>query len=411
VGRPYRLLFDRVLTRVDPERAHEAAFRGIRLAGPALRGADRFAPHRSGVQAMGLDFPGVLGLAAGFDKNAVGIDALAALGFGFVEVGTVTGEPQPGNPRPRLVRLPADRAVVNRMGFNNDGAEAVARRLERRARGFGKLNHQGSGRDHQGSGRDHQGSGLDHQGSGLNHQGDALDHQGDALNQPGEGLEHQGDGLSRHAPPVVGINIGKTKVVPEDAAIGDYEKSTGLLAPYADYLVVNVSSPNTPGLRDLQAVAKLEPLLRAVRRRADEATERQQRRVPLLVKIAPDLSDDDVLAVADLALAIGLDGIVATNTTIRRDGLASPRDAVERAGAGGLSGEPLRARALEVIRLLRGRVGDRLTLIGVGGISTVEDARERLAAGADLLQAYTAFIYEGPFWPRRINAAIAEERG
>ena len=363
MGRPYRLLFDRVLTRVDPEHAHEAAFRGIRLAGPALRGLDRLdqrkrvtAP-RTGVRAMGLDFPGVLGLAAGFDKNAVGIDALAALGFGFVEVGTVTGEPQPGNPRPRLVRLPLDRAVVNRMGFNNDGAEAVARRLAARARR----------------------------------------------------LDQHGIGSGEPRRPVLGINLGKTKVVPEDAAIGDYEKSTGLLASYADYLVVNVSSPNTPGLRDLQAVAKLEPLLQAVRRRADEATEHQQRRVPLLVKIAPDLSDDDVLAVADLALAIGLDGIVATNTTIRREGLASPADAVERAGAGGLSGEPLRSRALEVVRLLRGRVGDRLTLIGVGGISNPEDARERLAAGADLLQAYTAFIYEGPLWPRRINAGIREK--
>jgi dihydroorotate dehydrogenase len=353
VGGPYRLLFDRVLTRVDPERAHEAAFRGIRLAGPGLRGADRLARRGAVVRAMGLDFPGVLGLAAGFDKNAVGIDALGALGFGFVEIGTVTGEPQPGNPRPRLVRLPADRAVVNRMGFNNDGAEVIARRLAARA-----------------------------------------------------------ERLARHdgRRPVLGVNVGKTKVVPEDAAIGDYEKSTGLLAPYADYLVVNVSSPNTPGLRDLQAVAKLEPLLQAVRRRADEATDDQQRRVPLLVKIAPDLSDDDVLAVADLALAIGLDGIVATNTTIRRDGLATPADVVERAGAGGLSGEPLRARALEVVRMLRGRVGDRLTLVGVGGISTVEDARERLAAGADLLQAYTAFVYEGPLWPRRINAAINEER-
>ena len=377
MGRPYRLLFDRVLTRVDPERAHEAAFRGIRLAGPALRGVDRLTSHGAGVRAMGIEFPGVLGLAAGFDKNAVGIDALGALGFGFVEVGTVTGEPQPGNPRPRLVRLPADRAVVNRMGFNNDGAEVVARRLAARANRWA---HGSGGR---------------------------------------QGPSH------RPGPPVVlGINIGKTKVVPEDAAIGDYEKSTGLLAPYADYLVVNVSSPNTPGLRDLQAVAKLEPLLQAVRRRADEVTAEQERRVPLLVKIAPDLSDDDVLAVADLALAIGLDGIVATNTTIRRDGLVSPAEAVERAGAGGLSSEPLHARALEVVRLLRGRVGDRLTLIGVGGISTVDDARERLAAGADLLQAYTAFIYEGPLWPRRINAGInaqtntgtnagtnAEERG
>ncbi|RNM11032.1 quinone-dependent dihydroorotate dehydrogenase [Nocardioides pocheonensis] len=359
---PYGVLFEKVLTRVDPERAHHGAFRAIRAAGPVLRGVDRLARHGTGVRAMGLEFPSVLGLAAGFDKNAVGIDALAALGFGFVEVGTVTGEPQGGNPRPRLARLPLDRAVVNRMGFNNDGAEAVARRLAARA---ARLAH----------------------GRGER-----------------QGLSH------RPRPSVVlGVNIGKTKVVPEDAAIGDYEKSTGLLAPYADYLVVNVSSPNTPGLRDLQAVAKLEPLLRAVRRRADEATADRDRRVPLLVKIAPDLSDDDVLAVADLAVAIGLDGIVATNTTTSRAGLLSPPEAVERAGVGGLSGEPLRRRALEVLRLLRGRVGDELTLVGVGGISGVEDAVERLNAGADLLQAYTAFVYEGPLWPRRINAALAKE--
>jgi dihydroorotate dehydrogenase len=366
LSRPYRALFDRVLTRVDPEAAHHAAFAGIRTARPVLRGYDRLTRHRAGVRVMGLDFPGVLGLAAGFDKNAYGVDALAALGFGFVEIGTVTGEPQPGNPRPRLARLPADRAVVNRMGFNNDGAEVVARRLAKRAK---------------------------------------------RLRRRGVASASQNGATSFLGAPVLGINIGKTKVVPDDAAIGDYEKSAGLLAPYADYLVVNVSSPNTPGLRDLQAVAKLEPLLLAVRRRADEVTaETRERPVPLLVKIAPDLSDDDVLAVADLAVAIGLDGIVATNTTIGRDGLVSRREEVERAGPGGLSGEPLRRRALDVIRLLRGRVGDELSLIGVGGIAGIEDAMERLTAGADLLQAYTAFVYEGPLWPRRMNAAIAKEQ-
>jgi dihydroorotate dehydrogenase len=204
---------------------------------------------------------------------------------------------------------------------------------------------------------------------------------------------------------ILGVNIGKTKVVPEDEAARDYEKSAGLLAPYADYLVVNVSSPNTPGLRDLQAVEKLEPLLAAVRRRADEV--RPDHRVPLLVKIAPDLSDDDVLAVADLALASGLDGIIATNTTISREGLASPDDAVEAIGAGGLSGRPLTQRAEDVVRMLRARVGDDLTLVGVGGITTVDDARRRLEAGADLLQAYTAFVYEGPLWPSRIVRGLA----
>ena len=298
---PYRLLFDTALTRIDPEQAHHAGFAAIRAGAPLARpvvdavlGARPAAP----VERLGLRFAGRLGLAAGFDKNARGIDALAALGFAFVEVGTVTGEPQPGNPRPRLARLPRDRAVVNRMGFNNDGAEVVARRLAERQR-----RHSRKGSD---------------------------------------------------TGPVLGVNIGRTKAVPEEAAVADYEKSAGLLAPYADYLVVNVSSPNTPGLRDLQAVARLEPLLRAAGRRADEAAGRH---VPLLVKIAPDLSDEDVLEVADLALRVGLDGIIATNTTVSREGLCSSAAEVERAGAGGLSGPPLRARAEEVLRLLRGRVG------------------------------------------------------
>jgi len=339
---PYRFLFDHVLTRTDPERAHHLAFRAIQTGRPVTqRWSSLSRPHP--VEALGLTFPNVLGLAAGFDKNAVGIDALAALGFGHVEIGTVTGEPQPGNPKPRLFRLPEDRAVINRMGFNNDGADAVARRLAHRAEGLDR---------------------------GL----DRLDRRGYM--------------------PVLGVNIGKTKVVPEEEAIGDYEKSTRLLAPYADYLVVNVSSPNTPGLRDLQAAEKLEPLLTAVRAEADRVTDQQ---VPLLVKIAPDLSDDDVLAVADLATSIGLDGIIATNTTIGREGLRS----AQAAEIGGLSGAPLRERSLEVLRLLKKQAPD-LTLIGVGGISTVEDARARLDAGATLLQGYTAFIYEGPFWPARI---------
>ena len=329
----YRLLFDHVLTRTDPENAHHLAFRGIRAGRPVTRALSRRALSRP-VEALGLTFPNRLGLAAGFDKNAVGIDALAALGFGHVEIGTVTGEPQPGNPRPRLFRLPEDRAVINRMGFNNDGAEVVARRLAAR----------------------------------------------------------------KPTSTVLGVNIGKTKVVAEADAIGDYEKSTGLLAPHADYLVVNVSSPNTPGLRDLQAVEKLEPLLRAVRAKADQVT---RERVPLLVKIAPDLSDDDVLAVADLAVSIGLDGIIATNTTIRRDGLSG----AHAAEIGGLSGAPLRQRSLDVLALLSKRAPE-LTLIGVGGITSLEDAQARLDAGAALVQGYTAFIYEGPFWPKRIAQGL-----
>jgi len=342
-SRAYDALFEHVLTRVDPERAHHLGFVGIRAARFATR---RYpGPATRPVTAMGLTFPSALGLAAGFDKNAVGIDALAALGFGHVEVGTVTGEPQPGNPRPRLFRLPADRAIVNRMGFNNDGAEVVARRLAAWRAGGGST--------------------------------------------------------------ILGVNIGKTKVVPEAEAARDYEKSAGLLARFADYLVVNVSSPNTPGLRDLQAVEKLEPILAAVRSRADQV--RPDDRVPLLVKIAPDLSDDDVLAVADLALASELDGIIATNTTISRNGLATPSSRVEQVGAGGLSGRPLTQRSEDVVRLLRERVGRDLTLVGVGGITTVDDARRRLAAGADLLQGYTAFVYEGPLWPRRIVRGLATD--
>ena len=343
---PYRLLFDTALVRLDAERAHQLGFSALRAARPVLSrlggsGAGGVAGSAQ-VTAMGLRFPGPLGLAAGFDKNGVGIDALAALGFSFVEIGTVTAEPQPGNPRPRLFRLRADRAIVNRMGFNNDGAEVVARRLAARRAGA-------------------------------------------------------------HREVVVGVNIGKTKVVPEAEAVADYEKSTGLLAPQADYLVVNVSSPNTPGLRDLQATDRLGPLLLAVRRRADDVTDRH---LPLLVKIAPDLADKDVLAVADLAVELGLDGIVATNTTTGREGLASDTAYVEEVGAGGLSGPPLRARATEVLRLLRERVGPDLVLVAAGGITTAEDARERLDAGATLLQAYTAFVYEGAWWPSRVQQEL-----
>jgi dihydroorotate dehydrogenase len=358
--RPYRLLFDHVLTRVDAESAHRLAFAALRAAAPLSRrvgaSARLRAPESARLHVMGLDLPGPLGLAAGFDKNAEGIDALAGLGFSFIEVGTVTGEPQPGNPRPRLFRLPADRAVVNRMGFNNDGAEVVARRLASR-----------SERRH-----------LD-----------------------------PSTGSGRRV--VVGVNIGRTKAVADEDAVADYTKSTRLLAPYADYLVVNVSSPNTPGLRDLQATDRLRPLLHAVRRAADAAV--PGRRVPLLVKIAPDLADKDVLEVADLVLELGLDGVVATNTTITREGLRSTRAEVERAGAGGLSGAPLRSRAVEVLRLLRDRLGPQPTIIAVGGISTVEDARDRLSAGATLLQAYTAFVYEGALWPARLQRELTRRGG
>jgi len=342
----YRAVYRLALRRLPPEAAHAAGFWLIRAAAAVPFGAwvlRRFLAPRDPVlrvRALGLDFPGPLGLAAGFDKDGHGVAGLAALGFGFVEVGTVTARPQPGNSKPRMFRFPAERALVNRMGFNNAGAAALAARLR-------------------------------------------------ALRGPR---------------PVVGVNIGKTKAVAEDEAVADYVTSARLVADVADYVVVNVSSPNTPGLRDLQAADKLKPLLLAVRQALDEASPR--RRVPLLVKIAPDLADADIDAVADLALGLGLDGVIATNTTISRAGLRDSA-AVADAGPGGMSGAPLRARSLEVLRRLHARTGDRLVLISAGGISSAGDARERLAAGATLLQAYTAFIYEGPLWPHRVQADLA----
>jgi dihydroorotate dehydrogenase len=358
----YGLLYRVVLRRLPAEGAHRAGFWAIRAAAGVPGGARalrRWLGPRDPVlrvRALGLEFPGPVGLAAGFDKDARGVTGLGALGFGFVEVGTVTARAQPGNPRPRLFRLTADRALVNRMGFNNEGAAAAAARLSRIRRGKGRAD------------------------------------------EPAAGRRRAGRGV------VVGVNIGKTRAVPEEGAAADYAASARAVAGVADYVVVNVSSPNTPGLRDLQAVGRLRPVLVAVREALDECA---GRRVPLLVKIAPDLADADVDAVADLALELGLDGIVATNTTVSRDGLASPAGEVAAAGAGGLSGAPLRGRALEVLRRLHARAGGRLVLIAAGGIETPDDAWERLRAGATLVQAYTGFIYGGPLWPRRMHDGLA----
>ena len=228
------------------------------------------------------------------------------------------------------------------------------------------------------------------------------------MNRMGFNNRGSADAVARLRRPhqtIVGVNIGKTKVVPEEEAIGDYVASARRVGPLADYVVVNVSSPNTPGLRDLQATEKLRPLLGAVREALNEVS--PDRRVPLLVKIAPDLADEDVDAVADLALDLGLDGIIATNTTIQRDGLQSTAAEIERCGAGGLSGPPVHERSLEVLKRLKARVGDRLILISVGGIETPEQARERIEAGATLVQIYTALIYEGPFLAKRLAQGVA----
>ena len=337
----YRLLFTLVLSRMDPERAHRLAFAVIRAL-PTLgfgRLVARFTrpDPRLAVTTLGLSFPSPFGLAAGFDKEGSGIRGLGQLGFGHIEVGTITAQAQPGNPRPRLFRLVPDRAVINRMGFNNHGARAASELIAKTA--------------------------------------------------------------GRADRPVIGINIGKSRVIDVDAATDDYLVSATTLAPLADYLVVNVSSPNTPGLRGLQELEKLSPLLEAVKVVAGTT--------PVLVKIAPDLSDDEVGTIAKLAVD-RVDGIIATNTTLAREGLLTDPAVVEAAGAGGLSGAPLAARSLELLRLIRSIVPEDFCVISVGGVETAADVRERIDAGATLVQGYTAFLYLGPLWARAINRGLAK---
>nr|WP_277817557.1 quinone-dependent dihydroorotate dehydrogenase [Dietzia cercidiphylli] len=328
-----------VLFRFPAERIHHLVFGFLKLLtlvpplGSLVR---RFLGVRDPVLAqdvLGRRFPGPLGLAAGFDKNAAAVDSWGAIGFGFSEVGTVTASPQPGNPSPRLFRLPDDRAILNRMGFNNHGAGNAANNLRRR----------------------------------------------------------------RSSDPV-GINIGKTKVVPAEDAVRDYVASASMLTGLADYMVVNVSSPNTPGLRDLQAVESLRPILTAVR---DVAT------IPVLVKIAPDLDDADIDAVTDLVVELGLAGIVATNTTISRDGLTTPESTVAAMGAGGISGAPVADRSRQVLARIHERAGDRLVIISVGGVETPEDVWDRITHGAHLVQTYTGFVFTGPGLIRGTNKLVA----
>jgi len=349
----YGALFRTVFVRLDPERAHGLAGIAIRALGAAGALGIRFGRPGASlrVRAMGLDFPSPFGVAAGFDKDAKYALGLGALGFGHVEIGTVTAQPQPGNERPRLFRLTGDRALVNRMGFNNEGAEAAARRLERIRR--------------------------------------------------------------RRRRPVLGVNLGKNRVVAVEDAIPNYLEATRVLAPLADYLVVNVSSPNTPGLRGLQELDQLRPLLAAVQGALHEGGTGASAgpRVPLLVKIAPDMSDDQVTAITRLALELGLAGLIATNTTVAREGLRADPARIESIGAGGLSGAPLASRSIEVLHLVREAAPDpAFTVISVGGVETAADVRARLEAGATLVQGYTGFIYEGPFWAAGINRDLTRGR-
>lgn len=330
------------LFRQDPESIHERilhllAWLGQR--GPSLELLQQLFSLRDPrleVSAFGLRFPNPIGLAAGFDKNAVAVRTWAALGFGHVEIGSVTALPQPGNPKPRLFRLPQDQALINRMGFNNEGAEAIALRLNRLQQTFDK-------------------------------------------------------------PPIpLGINLGKSKITPLEEAPQDYLQSLSRLWPYGDYFAINVSSPNTPGLRALQDKERLKELLAAL-------TGFVQGRKPLLLKIAPDLTWEQLDEILALVADYRLSGLIATNTTTARSGLQTPIDE-----AGGLSGKPLRARSLEVLQYLHARLQGRLPIVSVGGIFSAEDVWDRLTSGATLVQVYTGFVYEGPFMLKKLCRGLLQ---
>ncbi|MDO5721257.1 MAG: quinone-dependent dihydroorotate dehydrogenase [Actinomycetaceae bacterium] len=340
----YEWIFKHFISRTDPEQAHDVVMSALetcsRLPGAAATMRATFPRVEERLEADGFVprmMRGKLGLAAGMDKNARAVPAFAAMGFSFVEVGTVTPRPQPGNDKPRLWRLPESKEIRNRMGFNNEGAEVVRQRLR-------KLRKTKAGRSL-----------------------------------------------------VIGVNIGKNKTTAADQAPQDYYRCARELADLADFLVINVSSPNTVGLRQLQTVESLEQIVTATKQGASEACSGKAKRVPILVKIAPDLEDDEIVNIAGLVNRLDVAGIVATNTTNQHE-----------YGEGGVSGPRLLDRAEAVIRLLRKELDPSRTIIGVGGISSVEDAQRLLEAGADLLEGLTAFIYQGALWPSKINRGLRE---
>lgn len=341
----YRSALRPLLFSLDPEEAHERTLGllGAANSAPLRVGGRAFTNAALTVSLAGLTFPNPVGLAAGCDKNGRAAAIWPRFGFGFVEVGTVTAQPQAGNPKPRVFRLPQQEALINRLGFNSEGAEVVARRLA-------------------------------------------------ALRR-----------RPRAMPVPLGINIGKTKKVSGDAAtLDDYRLSFRRLSRLADFIVVNVSSPNTPGLRQWQERDKLESLLGAlVEEQKALARLRECKPVPIFVKVSPDMDEVDLRDAADVAQELGLAGIVATNTTLAREGALA---GVEQQG--GLSGKPLRERACQTLRLLYRHTQGRIPLIGVGGIACAEDAYARIKAGASLVQFYTALVYEGPFLPRQINQGL-----
>ncbi len=335
----YKSVIRRILFWFDPEVIHHFTFSLIKILMkiPAIPQISRriFTIKKPGLERelFGLKFKNPVGLAAGFDKNAVLFDELANYGFGFVEIGTVTPKPQPGNPKKRIFRLREDEALVNRMGFNNDGADAIVERLRKRKSGI-----------------------------------------------------------------IIGGNIGKNKLTPNENAIDDYMICFEKLFEVVDYFVVNVSSPNTPNLRALQDKEPLTELLRTLQTENEKKTSPK----PILLKIAPDLTDSQLLDIIDIVNTTKIAGVIATNTTISREGLQSEH----QKETGGLSGKPVRERSTEVIRFLAEKSGKSFPIIGVGGIHSADDAKEKLAAGADLIQLYTGFIYEGPGLVKRINKGL-----
>ncbi len=340
----YQSFIRPLLFWVDPEKIHHVTFRLLQMAqrvpGALTLIRKRYTVKHAALQRtlFGLTFPNPVGLAAGFDKDAKAIDAFAAFGFGFIEIGTLTPKPQPGNDKPRLFRLPADRALINRMGFNNEGVEAAVARLRK-----------------------------------------------------------------RKSRVMVGGNIGKNKATPNERAFEDYHFCFETLYPHVDYFVVNVSSPNTPGLRELQEKEPLKNLLAHVKLLSDSKPKAK----PILLKIAPDLTLPQLDDIVEILKATHTDGVIATNTTISREGLITPVGLVNAVGNGGLSGAPLSDKSNEVIRYLRARLGPSYPIIGVGGIMSATDALEKIKAGADLIQIYTGFVYEGPGFVRRINRALS----
>ena len=362
----YKHLLRPLFFLLDAETAHHTVFGLVkflfRVPGVAwlFRKNYRLDDARLEREVFGIRFPNPVGLAAGFDKNAELVSELADLGFGFIEIGTVTPRPQPGNPKPRMFRLKPDQGLINRMGFNNDGAEAAAQRLRKTAPPQPSP-----------KGREQKAPSL-------------------------------GGGWGR---PIVGGNIGKNKDTSNENAVQDYEACFEALFDVVDYFVVNVSSPNTPGLRDLQDREPLTRLLLALQAR----NQAKPAPKPILLKIAPDLTDGQLDDIIGIVRDTGIAGVVATNTTVSRDGLRTDLGNIPNPDQGGVSGQPLRQRATEVIRYLHQKSGGSFPIIGVGGIHSPADALEKLRAGASLVQLYTGFVYEGPGIAKQINQAILRE--